>query len=416
MKRLLSFLIVAALVLFAVFKAGVWWLTDQRMAEARRSLSEYGVLERGTIHSSVDGRVTLKNALWQDFRLTPPLDIGTLEFDAGSPVSLISALADPSHLPETWRVSATDLRLTLEPAMFRNWVDAGDPSDEASAPLVVLPCGPDLRQRLGSGDLIRMGITDLTGDFAVTQSSTGLIAEINTGTTGSLELHWPDTRVGPQTLDTLWSEDAPALNIQLRDAGLMRRLSGYCARETGLSLDDWGDQALEFLTQALAARGYRGSPQLMALYRTWLMDGGELTLQLASGADLPGVPVRADEDASDSWPIRYNGAEVPDVYLMPLEEPAQPAATTSAALPEEGVQAQPEGRQWYPEAVENAGDWINRQVRVELSNGNEVEGRLVSVGERELEVARTVAGGEVAYPILIRAITRFEVWRRGQQN
>ena len=80
------------------------------------------------------------------------------------------------------------------------------------------------------------------------------------------------------------------------------------------------------------------------------------------------------------------------------------------------MQAQPEGRQWYPEAVENAGDWINRQVRVELSNGNEVEGRLVSVGERELEVARTVAGGEVAYPILIRAITRFEVWRRGQQN
>ena len=53
MKRLLSFLIIAALVLFAVFKAGVWWLTDQRMAEARRSLSEYGVLERGTIHSSV---------------------------------------------------------------------------------------------------------------------------------------------------------------------------------------------------------------------------------------------------------------------------------------------------------------------------------------------------------------------------
>ena len=38
MKRLLSFLIITGIVLFAAFKAGVWWLADHRMAEARSAL------------------------------------------------------------------------------------------------------------------------------------------------------------------------------------------------------------------------------------------------------------------------------------------------------------------------------------------------------------------------------------------
>jgi hypothetical protein len=52
MKRLLSFLVITGIVAFAGFKAGVWWLTDQRLAEARTVLSESGVLERGRISSS----------------------------------------------------------------------------------------------------------------------------------------------------------------------------------------------------------------------------------------------------------------------------------------------------------------------------------------------------------------------------
>ena len=76
MKRLLSFLILLTLMGFASYKAGVWWLADQRLAEARTGLSEFGVLERGTIGSSLDGRVLLKQSSWQDFRLTQPLELG----------------------------------------------------------------------------------------------------------------------------------------------------------------------------------------------------------------------------------------------------------------------------------------------------------------------------------------------------
>ena len=80
------------------------------------------------------------------------------------------------------------------------------------------------------------------------------------------------------------------------------------------------------------------------------------------------------------------------------------------------VQEEPGKQGWYEEDSENASDWIGRQVRITLSNGNQLEGRLDIVGEREMDITRSVGSGEVSYPILIRAISQFEVWRRGRAD
>ena len=83
MKRLLTLLVVLVLVIFIAFKAGAWWLADQRLADARSALAPWGALERGAISSGIDGRLVLSDSHWQDFRLTQPLAIGRVEFDAG---------------------------------------------------------------------------------------------------------------------------------------------------------------------------------------------------------------------------------------------------------------------------------------------------------------------------------------------
>ena len=126
-----------------------------------------------------------------------------------------------------------------------------------------------------------------------------------------------------------------------------------------------------------------------------------------------GIPVRGGPQAvSPTWPVRYNGAQVPDVYLtevVPVIDETPDVAVEPVVQPED-----PAVESWYQEPIESGNQWLGRQVRVTLSNGNSVEGRLVSVGERELEVARLVGGGEVVYPMLIRAVDTFEVWRRGR--
>ncbi|MEC7816966.1 MAG: acetylornithine deacetylase [Pseudomonadota bacterium] len=413
MKRLLTFLIVLGLIGFAGYKGAVWWLVDQRLSEARTALSEQGVLARGNIGSSVDGRVRLEGTTWQDFRLTQPLQLPLLAFDAQSPVPLLTLLLDPQRLPTSWSLIAERASMALEPTMFRNWVTAGADPELAQPPLFLLACAPDTRQQLGSGDLMRMGVSAIQGDLSLAQSPDGLRIDINTVGTGSLEADWPGARVRVQAEEGVVVDGSEPVALTFRDAGLMRRVSAYCARETGQEISQWAAGVVDALEQALLSRGYRPSTQILALYRQWLTEGGELAFALTPGAERLGIPVRESEEATDSWPVRYNGAQVPDLYLTRLEQPEPPP------LPEIAVEPAPEDpdqQGWYAEPVDDAANWVGRVVRIRLSNDNQVEGRLVSVGERELEVARTVAGGEVAYPILIRAITEFSVWRRGRSE
>ena len=414
MKRLLATLVILVLVGFAAFKAGAWWLADQRMAEARQVLESHGVLHRGSISSGIEGRLVLNDASWQDFELTQPLEMARVELDAGSPVNLLSALVNPANLPAQWTLRLDGLGLTLDPTMLRNWVTAEGANSDGDPALFVLSCAPDPRQQLGSGDLIRMGITALAGDGFVRQTSGNLHAELNTASTGSLEMDWPDARIRIQDSELTVTNSAEPMSLILRDGGLMRRIAAYCAREAGIETGEWAGRALEALVAGLEARGLAASDQLKALYRQWLLEGGELTVSLQPDQPMYGVPVRTAEndDEGRSWQVRYNGAGVPDVYLTEAEPVVQamPEVAVEPVVPRED----PETENWYPADLETADQWIDRQVRVTLSNDNVVEGRLVSVSERELEVARVVAGGEVAYPMLTRAIVNFEVWRRGR--
>jgi len=96
-----------------------------------------------------------------------------------------------------------------------------------------------------------------------------------------------------------------------------------------------------------------------------------------------------------------------------------PVAPEPEAVPAEAMEPvvddpDPTEPRWQVANTADAAAMLDQTVRVTLENGNVVEGRLGSVDEKRLEVIRLVDGGEVAYPIAIRLIATFEVWRRGQ--
>lgn len=415
MKRLLTTLILAALLGFAVFKAGVWWLADQRMAEARQAFSEIGVLDRGKIGSGVEGRLVLSKSSWQDFELTQPLAVERMEFEAGSPAALIMALMDPENLPASWTFQAEGLALLLEPTMFRNWVTADGVGESEQAALFALSCAPDPRQQLGSGDLLRMGVTRFAGELVVKQTPERVHLELNSEKTGSLELNWPGARINVLTPEaTLQSSDQP-IKITLRDGGLMRRIAAYCAREAGVETDQWARSVLKTFDAGLKARGWRASDQLLALYRQWLLEGGQISVSVQPGSEAFGIPVRADgERASGSmdWAPEYNGSMVPDVFLRKAEPVAlkPPKQSLEPAAPQEN----PAVTRWHTANISQASNWAGHKIRITLSSGNVIEGRLERMTSRELDVSREVAGGTMSYPIALRSITMLEVWRRGR--
>ncbi|MCG2580226.1 MAG: acetylornithine deacetylase [Marinobacter sp.] len=411
MKRLLTFIVVVVLLGWLLFKAAVWWLADQRLAETRDAMESTGVIERGRISSGIEGRLLLIGASYQDFRLAQSVDIGRMVFDAGSPLDLLMALVDPGRAPAAWSLRAENVELSLEATMFRNWVTA---SGEATPALFAPVCGPDHRQQLGSGDLVRMGVNGITGEALIRQTPERLYLELTTASTGSLEIDWPGARVDVMNRERIVRGGEGPMTLTIRDGGLMRRVAAYCARESSVATTEWTSIVMDAFRQALNARGYEASGQLLALYRQWLTEGGELTLVLDPEQPVNGVPVqRVDQERAPGLRVSYNGQAVPDVYLKEVEPP-EPVVSEQALQPvvPEGTDNQVAG--WYPAEVAKAGRWVGHTVRITLSNDNVVEGRLVSVGEQTLEVARTVGGGEIAYPMMIRAIDMFEVWQRGQ--
>lgn len=411
MKRLSLWLLMLTVLAWAGFKGGVWWLADQRLNEARLALNNYGVLERGTIHSGVGGRLLLKDSQWQDFRLTQPLTVSNAELTAGSALSLINFLNTPGA-DTAFTLKLEGLSLVLDGVMFRDWVTAQGANSDGEAALFVLSCAPDPRQRLSSGDLVRMGIGEMHGEALLRQTEEGFYAELMTSEFGSIEVNGPNALLDWSAPRNVLVDSS--LDVTLRDGGVMRHVAAWCAREAGLSIEQWADRSVELLRQGLLARGWLASSQLLAVYRQWLLEGGELQVTLRLAEPALGLPIYAKEtNASErlGGVVYYNGVSVPDVFLLRdarlLEAPKQPvfAAQQSQADSAEG---------WLLQPVAVADQWLGQKVRVTLRNNNRVTGRLVKVTGDDIEVARLVAGGEVAYPMQRAAVAGFEVWRRNR--
>lgn len=423
MKKLLSLIIILAVVAWGSYKGAVWWLADQTLNDLRRSLSDHGALERGDIESTIGGDLALNGTRFQSFQLTQSLDIDRLTYRAGSPLALLNSVYGDRRLPRSWRLDVAGWRLPLDSAMLRNWVI--DTDEQEPRPLFAPVCGPDARQQLGSGDLIRMGITELTGDALLRQTSGDLRLEVFTRESGSVEVVWDNARLRLESDGANLNPPPESVEVVLRDGGLMRRVAAYCSRETGVTESAWADQVMTAFSEGLASRGLEASPQLLALYRQWLTEGGELSLTLNPDSGWQGLPVRemaAEQGSAETeapagdqtMSVSYNGSVVPDVYLSRMQ-PVTPDVPEQAMEPvvSPGDQPGPVAG-WKLVVLDEAERWLGYTVRVTLNNGRTVEGRLTRVDEREVEVARPVDGGEMAYPMVRRAVDRLEIWRRGQ--
>lgn len=419
MKKLFYTLVVLVLVAFVGFKGVVWFLTGQRMTELGVEIAEFGVVEWQRLSSNLSGEVSLHGVTYHQFRLTQPLNISLLSFTAGSPVALMKVLVDPAQLPVEWQLDAEGARLQLDATMIKNWVA---PEEDANPALFGLTCGPDHRQQLGSGDLVRMGVPDVSGEILLRQSRDNLHFELSTAGTGSIEMTARGYRLALPSRES--GVDDPQLSrpaeidVVLRDGGLMRKVAVYCARESQMEVPEWVALITRGFRDALNVRGYEPSKQLMALYQRWLSEGGQLEFTLASASPTLGVPVHTLEQAGSndaSFDMTYNQAGVPDVYLTRMEPelPDLPEQAVEPVVPDESESAMAD---WRPARVAEASRWLERTVRVTLASGRVVEGRLTEVSEDQLEVARMVDGGEVAYPMAVRAVAQFDVWRRASDE
>ncbi len=411
MRKSVSTLLLLVLLAYAAFKGTVWWFADQGLEQARQVQAADGVLKRGTIGSSVAGLLVLSNPSYQPFQLTQAFKAERLTFKTEGPVALLGALVNPGKLPDAWQLEIEGVSLRLDATMFRNWVTA---TDSESPNLFAPVCGPDHRQRLGSGDLVRIGISKVAGEMVLNQTDAGLHAELTTEGSGSVEINWPGARLSlPDFVDLRVASTQP-VTVTLRDGGVMRKVAAYCAQESGVAVSEWTQIVMSAFLHGLQSYGYQPSQQMLALYRQWLTEGGEVVVQLRPVGVVYGVPVLASEDEAPGLPVNYNGFRVPGVFLQRTEPPLQstPVQAREPVVPDDESS---DGTGWHTVVIDHAQSWAGHRVKVTLTSGRVAVGRLVAVTDKQLEVARKVNGGEVTYPLAVGSVTGFEVWRRNHR-
>lgn len=418
MKKLLLSLVCLLLLAYIGFKGAAWYQVHSLLEQAHDALEKQGVLKWGRIGSSLSGHISVYDLEYQPFLLNQPLRATRVTFSADAVPELMDALGG-GPLPGHWTLRAENLHLQLASPLIRDWAGPGNAAINAG--LINIPCGTGA---LGLSTLMSMGVSQVAGDLRIEQDNMlddtgGLKIDLQAGKLGSAEIRLPGLRLD-RTLDedgNLPGYSGP-VDVELRDGGFMRRLAAYCARAVDVGPEDWAEQATRVFSEQLQVTGYQPSDQLRALYKVWLRDGGELKATLAAGEPLLGLPERnrpAGDGAVDptlgSFDVLYNGARVPDLFVRYLQRPqAQPAV-----LPQSGSsdnEAATDGPAFRPADPRQAARWPDRRVRVTLKSGRVVDGRLSKVTDKQLEVTRTVDGGEVAYPLARSAITLFEVWRR----
>lgn len=416
MKRTFGALVILLLLAVSAFYATLWYGARTTVLDMEDAVSPWGNLHWDAIRPTWDGNIKLQGVRWHWFDITRPVTVREVILETPGLLALPQWLLGGEQ-PSQWRLRVDDVELVVEPDLFRPWARSRRALSLKHHPLHFHGCGE--QPALTPADLLRMGVDRITGDMTLKDRGSGASdyryhVELEAGRLGSLSLAW-----GSQNLQlpvVSGPGEIPAMpakaKMVVRDAGLMRRLSSFCAAAEDEPVADWVNRASSHWADAMSDQGLAPTASTTALYRQWLHEGGELALgwTLDAGTWPQNGVSAAQWRAQTAFRVIHNDQQLDSIGFS-LSAPSKPPEEVDRAplVPVEEPAPEPAFRE---SDTQRAGAWIDRRVRLELVSGRRIEGQLVAREGSQLHIRRTLEGGSVVAPFRETDIARFEVWRR----
>lgn len=420
-KVLWLFLLVLAVI--AGYKLAVWYGTYRSLARVQDHFQSLGVVTWDATDSTLTGGVTLERPRIQLFDITAPIRADRLTFQQPTPWGLIKTLYGlDDQPPRHWSLKLDNFNLSLPNQLLKPWAGSDLPTLGVFNPWRLYQCGP--HHYLNGAELRGMGISAISGDADLDyridpkDGQLHLALDVNAGAVGSLDLNLvsaPPASWSPGH----WPADLPvpaSAHLDIRDGGFMRRVAAYCSEANGISPAQWALQSAKAWQSDLEANGYTASTQLVALYKQWLQQGGELAVDLAPAAatgyaKLSGAGLSAAIKQL-GLTVTYNDDRIPGLDLGRIQTRTSAPATAPAKQTSAAASSAPVKAPGFVAADPGeAARWLGRRVQVLYDDGKRVEGRLDAADRHSLTVTRNVDGGQASYPIDLSTVTKLLVWR-----
>ena len=410
MKRVLLVLLVAAVagVFFANYR--ITSEVEEGLEISKMQLSLFGQFDWSDVSVSPLGALSITDLRFAPHGTPEEYRIEEVRFETAHLFELyrIAFALDQRKIPEEMHVKVNGFEMDLDSSLFRSMeADAG--SSTLVSKLITAGCGD--RDYFGIDDYTDMGygvwVADMNIGYRMSHSGTRMNLDFDMASRGMARLVTdlavdldPTAALNAETIN---DARVSRVKVAITDTGLNERRNDFCAGEAGVARGAYPEHHQEAWMQVWNQEGLEPSETLVEAYQRFT-SGKSDTLILAIE---PYPSLDANDHSMSMDPTYLSGrlspsvavaGEEPETFSIASVEPTNSGAAVDTAFEPEEEARDP------TDITGSLHEHINRDVRLLLTDGRRLDGRIKGIENGRLQFNRRLHGGTMVVPIPLTRI------------
>ncbi|WP_049723055.1 hypothetical protein [Gilvimarinus polysaccharolyticus] len=222
------------------------------------------------------------------------------------------------------------------------------------------------------------------------------------------------------------SSDATLLNFNLdyQDRGLNHKIMQYCEAQSELDSAELQNSQIKDWQDAWRQQGLEAGPKMVELYQTFLQNSDTVKLEAdaigsVSVADFnPDQPLAILHNFKTMARVNNQAAVELDIHKMPSDQAQQWKTQYILAknpIEEKNIEINLHRDKKVDIPLDDLANHLNEELFIEIKNGNTISGRLLSLGDRSVQLQVSRGAGYMIGPIKYSDVSRVYVITKRKQ-
>jgi hypothetical protein len=419
MKKLLLPLLVLLGLTYLGLKGAAMFFTKQAVEVLREKNVEDVALSYDWVSVGLDGVIELSGVRLTLFKLKRAMAIETVSISFDSIIDALYGMQEfadgnTGRLRRLMLVNASGSLSGRDP---EQWL-AQEVDPVFAVPLALYGCGE--YSRVSPEVLQRMGIQQLVGTLDLQIIAPGqYLLDVETQQMGRWQISMTVQEGEPLQLLKPSEWLLRKFELSYIESGYFRRLSNFCSGLSGQEREAFAAQAARQWRLAMARYGILLGPELEHVYARFLALGGQLNLSLSPSLQTPlrALVTREQENLAErsGLALKLNGEDMEStqIFFQRVQTGVEQAPSTAPERKTEPEPSRDHVKRWTEQSLmpENLQRHVGFPVRLSMLDGKQLEGRLLEIGQHELNISQRVGSGEISFAVSLDGIAGLAVYR-----